>query len=43
MLLAAGVGASYAAPYLGRMIALGKPGLQDIVEMQVQTLCVSCV
>ncbi|CAK9859094.1 unnamed protein product [Sphagnum jensenii] len=34
VLLAAGVGASYAAPYLGRMIALGKPGLQDILEMQ---------
>ncbi|CAM6064204.1 unnamed protein product [Sphagnum tenellum] len=34
VLLAAGVGASYAAPYLGRMIALSKPGLQDILEMQ---------
>ncbi|KAG0623078.1 hypothetical protein M758_3G147500 [Ceratodon purpureus] len=33
-LLAVGVGAAYAAPYLGRMVALGKPGLKDIQKMQ---------
>lgn len=33
-LLAVGVGAAYAAPYLGRMVALGKPGMEDIQEMQ---------
>lgn len=35
-LLAAGVGAAYAAPYLGRMVALGKSGMEDILEMQVK-------
>lgn len=34
-LLAVGVGAAYAAPYLGRMVALGKPGMENIQEMQV--------
>jgi transaldolase len=33
-LLAVGVGAAYAAPYLGRMVALGKPGMNNIQEMQ---------
>jgi len=35
-LLAVGVGAAYAAPYLGRMVALGKPGMENIQEMQVR-------
>lgn len=35
VLLAAGVGAEYAAPYLGRMILKGKDALQDIQDMQV--------
>lgn len=38
-LLAVGVGAAYAAPYLGRMVALGKPGMENIQEMQVWLHC----
>ena len=35
VLLAIGVGATYAAPYLGRMDSVGKHGMANIKEMQV--------
>lgn len=34
VLLAAGVGAEYAAPYLGRISALGKDGEDEVIQMQ---------
>ena len=35
VLMAIGVGASYAAPYLGRMDTVGKRGMTNVKEMQV--------